>query len=380
MERKPIRKTDSISTKLLFMTLVPMLAMGIIITICASRAFTRSMCKEVSVELRNTAETVVAAYDLLYPGDYEMVGTEEVAIVKGEKVISTRSELIDRIKEKSGLEVSLFYYNTRIATTISDKEGNRLNGTVVNAKVEKEVLHKPIEKFYDNAVIDGRKYYAYYIPLFNSDNTCVGMVAVAKAAKEVNGKINQALLPIIIIAVLLMAVAAMITSLYAKQMINIFMSIRAYLNKVSDGRLDEEIDSNIMKRDDEIGEIGRSIMTMRNSLKEMVEIDTLTRVNNRRCGERKMKETVEQAVVSGVPYSIAIGDIDFFKKVNDRYGHECGDEVLKSVAHILKKSITLNSIPNIRFFLLRKINSLSITTTFKVENTIIIPTMFIITN
>ena len=48
--------------------------------------------------------------------------------------------------------------------------------------------------------------------------------------------------------------------------------------------------------------------------------------------------------------------------------------------HILQQSISLNGIPNIRLLLLRQIDRLGITTTLEVENTIIIPSMFIITN
>ena len=66
--------------------------------------------------------------------------------------------------------------------------------------------------------------------------------------------------------------------------------------------------------------------------------DALTGLYNRH-SLRKLFKKLEQ---SEEPYCIAMGDIDDFKKVNDTYGHDCGDTVLKSVADVITGSIGEN--------------------------------------
>jgi diguanylate cyclase (GGDEF)-like protein len=63
--------------------------------------------------------------------------------------------------------------------------------------------------------------------------------------------------------------------------------------------------------------------------------DELTQLHNRRYAEQKLSEEFARAEKLDLPLSYGICDIDLFKRVNDHYGHPCGDSVIQTVAHIL---------------------------------------------
>ena len=67
--------------------------------------------------------------------------------------------------------------------------------------------------------------------------------------------------------------------------------------------------------------------------------DALTNVPNRLAYEKKISDEISRCIRYGTQLSIAVWDIDLFKKVNDTYGHNVGDKVLKAVAHILDERI-----------------------------------------
>lgn len=67
--------------------------------------------------------------------------------------------------------------------------------------------------------------------------------------------------------------------------------------------------------------------------------DPLTGLYNRRHVLEKIEEERVRHKRSGRPFCVIIGDIDFFKKVNDVYGHDCGDAVLKALANLLGRHI-----------------------------------------
>ncbi len=73
-------------------------------------------------------------------------------------------------------------------------------------------------------------------------------------------------------------------------------------------------------------------------LKQEANTDILTGLYNRRRAMEYMEElTGRQGDYTG--FCLCICDIDFFKKVNDTYGHDCGDEVLKAISKIFKEEM-----------------------------------------
>ncbi|MEW6995424.1 diguanylate cyclase [Colwelliaceae bacterium MEBiC 14330] len=69
--------------------------------------------------------------------------------------------------------------------------------------------------------------------------------------------------------------------------------------------------------------------------------DYLTELANRRSFFRSAESRINEYIRKKVPYCLAMMDIDFFKKINDIYGHDAGDQVLKVVALYMRKHFGL---------------------------------------
>ena len=77
---------------------------------------------------------------------------------------------------------------------------------------------------------------------------------------------------------------------------------------------------------------------------KLATTDGLTELYNHRYFQEQMQNQVSHSKRYGVPLSLIIIDIDFFKKFNDTYGHQSGDAVLRQVAFALKKNVRATDI------------------------------------
>lgn len=73
-------------------------------------------------------------------------------------------------------------------------------------------------------------------------------------------------------------------------------------------------------------------------LKRLATLDGLTKLANRRRFDEYLEQEWRRLAREGQPLSLILGDVDFFKLYNDTYGHQAGDEALKQVAAVLRRT------------------------------------------
>ncbi|MBI3545264.1 MAG: diguanylate cyclase [Gammaproteobacteria bacterium] len=101
-----------------------------------------------------------------------------------------------------------------------------------------------------------------------------------------------------------------------------------------------------LSNQDELGRLARAFNSMaerlmkhQNKLQELSTHDGLTDLYNRREFDNRLREETLRARRYNKPFSVLMLDIDHFKNVNDRYGHQAGDEVLITVADLIRLNV-----------------------------------------
>ena len=80
-------------------------------------------------------------------------------------------------------------------------------------------------------------------------------------------------------------------------------------------------------------------------LREQANRDPLTGLYNRRYFDTTLERELSRCKREGLPLSLMLIDIDHFKRVNDTYGHQAGDEILKQLARLLEKHARSADVP-----------------------------------
>ena len=319
-------------------TLLPVLIFGICIIICSISQTEKTIYQEVESGLENVAQMTMYLYEETYPGDYAYDSASKI-LYKGGKKVEGALKFFEHYKECSGTDITIFYKDLRVITTIKDENNEPIVGTRVNSVIKKEVFDSQQAHFYIKSTIGKENYFSYYCPLFDENDQCVGMVFAGKASAYVDSIVWRSILPILLLVLLTMIILIFVIWNYADHLCCAFRQLQCFLGNVEEGDFTVELNETLTKRKDEIGQMAGTAVRMQQSLRDLVQRDSLTGLYNRHYGEMWMKQVRDEAEKNGEPFSIAIADIDFFKKFNDRYGHDCGDMVLRKVSDLLQTQV-----------------------------------------
>lgn len=336
---------NGLGDKMLALAVLPILVLGIVLMVVSMQTFSDKMEGHVRKEMTQQTKLVLKILDENYPGEFSL--NKDVKgnyhIYKGGKDITKDTEFIDNMKEIMGVEVTLFCQDVRLQTTLRDSKGRLFINTAVSSVITKDVLKKKKAHFYRSTTnVGDERYFAYYEPIFLEDGTCFGMVGVCRKATDIEKNIRMAVRPILLLSIAAIFVIGAISISYTRILTKRIRILQQFMKKLTKDDFEAEMPAGLLKVEDEIGDLARSGKKMQESIRRQVEYDEMTQLYNRRYGDKNLLKMKAQMQISGIKYCVAIGDIDFFKKVNDNYGHEAGDEVLIHVARVLKEQLLAN--------------------------------------
>ena len=259
----------NLKKKILAITIGPVLILGIITILFTVTMVKNSMMDETKDALKGTAAATLAAYDQ-NTGDY--LETSNGDIWKGSYNIYKSENLVDRIKDNTGMDVTFFYGDKRIMTSAMDENGNRILKSKAGDVIVEKVLNGGEECFSEAVSIEGTLNYGYFMPVYQngSDTDIVGMIFVGTNKHDKDAVIMRLLGSIVAAVAAIMLVCLIVSTKLASTISrNIRTSIKA-VEKIAAGNLNVQVNNKLLKSKDEIGDLSRVTITLRDAMQRTI--------------------------------------------------------------------------------------------------------------
>lgn len=190
---------------------------------------------------------------------------------KGKRNISDNTQFFDNFSHEVDLQVTVFYGNVRVATSLVDADGNRMVGTEADPVIYDLVVNQGQDYYSDHVEIGDKTYYAMYCPLYqyNSDEI-IGMTFVGLEKSNINAIYSASFVKNAGILIVIFAFGIIATTVSVSVVIKAIKGVIVQLNKVADGELNVKVDGRLLRRADEIGDIGHSVEKLVSSLSDIV--------------------------------------------------------------------------------------------------------------
>lgn len=250
----------TVSIPLLLITLI-----GIAISAGKQNSISKNLVER---EVSGIAASVREAYIEMADGaDFAMSGD---TLKKGNETLSENYELIDKLKQERDVELSIFYGDTRVLTTLKDSSGKR----EINKKMSKEIydiIQRGESYFTDDLELFGVPYSGCYVPLYqpNSDKI-VGSIFCGRSQAEVNAAAHSTIVSMALSMMGVFIVAIVIGMFVITRIVKHLDGAVDYLGTLSKGALNLTVKKDLVVRKDEVGDIARAIQRLVESMRDII--------------------------------------------------------------------------------------------------------------
>lgn len=268
-KKKHSKKNSSsrLRIKIMLVALFPMILMAVIVGITATRNMREGMKQEMMYALETEAHSLEQLYNAVNDDAYSVSGDK---LMKGSFNVTDETDFLDSLVEGTDMQVTLFYGDTRMATTLKDQSGKRLTGTKADESVVRAVTQdgRTVEDY--NITIDGEKYYACYAPLKGSGDKVIGMTFAGKPVKQVEALISQRTREIIIVETVMVLITLVVIFILTRSIQTGLQAAEKAVHSLSNGDLTAVVESKAMRRNDELGDMAKGVAVLMNQLLEVV--------------------------------------------------------------------------------------------------------------
>ncbi|MCX4268113.1 MAG: methyl-accepting chemotaxis protein [Lachnospiraceae bacterium] len=259
------RKGTKLLLKISLLVILPIILVAAVCTYASVR-------NEISLAgdlIRSQLQSVAYCTADVFFGMGEGELTFEDGILKrGDSVFITQ-EILEKLKTETGVDITFFYGDTRVLTSLKDKNGNYQTGTKMSDDVKKVVLDQGQEYYNGTIQVLGEEYAGYYHPIKVSGKM-VGVIFAGRSKVEIQKTIRKELFSLFIGIIVILLCTLVIAMLVVMKMVGSLEHAVMNLNVMSKGNLNLQLSQRLMKRRDEIGDMVRSIHILTTSLKEIV--------------------------------------------------------------------------------------------------------------
>lgn len=240
---------------LVMLTMLPMVLLSAVNFVMSTSKLKSSLEDSNRQAVESVCFSLMEAYDTLYEGNWSMVNGN---LYKGANYIGHTQDLLNRFLEEKDLNVTLFFGDTRVLTTLKDANGDYIVGTQADEKVSSQVLAGN-SYFNENLVVNGVPSYVAYEPLRNMDGSVVGMVFVGYPRSVAQKAVNSAIISLIIGTVIVLGVILVIVIIMVRIIVRAMTNLTGAVTKLGSGDLNVELHVDALNQRNEIGALADNV-------------------------------------------------------------------------------------------------------------------------